>query len=38
MYPLDRKVDEERKRMCEEHLGLPPFDRERDILLRSGFS
>ncbi|XP_057213780.1 BAH and coiled-coil domain-containing protein 1 isoform X2 [Triplophysa rosa] len=34
MYPLDREVDEERKRMCEEHLGLPPFDRERDILLR----
>ncbi|XP_055033165.2 BAH and coiled-coil domain-containing protein 1 [Misgurnus anguillicaudatus] len=34
MYQMDREVDEERKRVCEEHLGLPPFDRERDLLLR----
>ncbi|XP_067286799.1 BAH and coiled-coil domain-containing protein 1 isoform X2 [Pseudorasbora parva] len=34
MYPLEREMDEDRKRVCEEQLGLPPFDREREILLR----
>lgn len=34
MYPLEREMDEERKRVCEEQLGLSPFDRERELLLR----
>lgn len=37
MYPLEREMDEDRKRVCEEQLGLPPFDRERELLLRYGF-
>ncbi|XP_051530152.1 BAH and coiled-coil domain-containing protein 1-like isoform X2 [Myxocyprinus asiaticus] len=34
MYPLDQDMDKERKRVCEEQLGLPQFDRERELLLR----
>lgn len=34
MYPLEREVDEDVKRVCEEQLGLPPYDREREHLLR----
>ncbi|XP_051958759.1 BAH and coiled-coil domain-containing protein 1 [Xyrauchen texanus] len=34
MYPLDREVDDERKTVYEGQLGLPPFDRERELLLR----
>ncbi|XP_016122717.1 BAH and coiled-coil domain-containing protein 1-like isoform X3 [Sinocyclocheilus grahami] len=34
MYPLEREVDEDTKRVCEEQLGLPPYDRERELLLR----
>uniref|UniRef100_A0A671PSS2 BAH and coiled-coil domain-containing protein 1-like n=1 Tax=Sinocyclocheilus anshuiensis TaxID=1608454 RepID=A0A671PSS2_9TELE len=29
-----REVDEDTKRVCEEQLGLPPYDRERELLLR----
>uniref|UniRef100_A0A8C1I586 BAH domain and coiled-coil containing 1b n=1 Tax=Cyprinus carpio TaxID=7962 RepID=A0A8C1I586_CYPCA len=29
-----REVDEDVKRVCEEQLGLPPYDREREHLLR----
>uniref|UniRef100_A0A8B9KI35 BAH domain and coiled-coil containing 1b n=1 Tax=Astyanax mexicanus TaxID=7994 RepID=A0A8B9KI35_ASTMX len=32
MYPLDQ--EDERKRMREEQLALPPLDRERELLLR----
>ncbi|TRY99905.1 hypothetical protein DNTS_004338, partial [Danionella cerebrum] len=34
MYSLERGMDEDRKRVCEEQLGLSHFDREREILLR----
>lgn len=37
MYPLEREIDEDRKRVCEEQLGLP-FDRDRELLLRYGLS
>lgn len=34
MYPLEREMDEDAKRVYEEQLGLPPYDRERELLLR----
>ncbi|KAL4612909.1 BAH and coiled-coil domain-containing protein 1 [Arapaima gigas] len=38
MFPLDREREDERKRMCEEPLGLPYLDRDRgrdrELLLR----
>ncbi|XP_023676333.2 BAH and coiled-coil domain-containing protein 1 [Paramormyrops kingsleyae] len=34
VFPLDRDAEEERKRMCEEPLGLASLDRERGVLLR----
>ncbi|XP_073684402.1 BAH and coiled-coil domain-containing protein 1 [Garra rufa] len=34
MYPLERDVDEDTKRVCEEQLGLPSYERERELLLR----
>ncbi|XP_050979938.1 BAH and coiled-coil domain-containing protein 1 isoform X2 [Labeo rohita] len=34
MYPLEREGDEDAKRVCEEQLGLPPYERERELLLR----
>ncbi|XP_059387229.1 BAH and coiled-coil domain-containing protein 1-like isoform X3 [Carassius carassius] len=34
VYPLEQEVDEHTKRVCEEQLGLPPYDRERELLLR----
>lgn len=36
MYPLEREGDEDAKRVCEEQLGLPPYERERELLLRYG--
>ncbi|XP_016385912.1 BAH and coiled-coil domain-containing protein 1-like [Sinocyclocheilus rhinocerous] len=38
MYPLEREVDEDTKRVCEEQLGLPPYDRERELILRENKS
>uniref|UniRef100_A0A8C1BNN1 BAH domain and coiled-coil containing 1b n=1 Tax=Cyprinus carpio carpio TaxID=630221 RepID=A0A8C1BNN1_CYPCA len=34
MYPLERELDEDMKRVCEEQFGMPPYDRERELLLR----
>uniref|UniRef100_A0A673HX14 BAH and coiled-coil domain-containing protein 1-like n=1 Tax=Sinocyclocheilus rhinocerous TaxID=307959 RepID=A0A673HX14_9TELE len=33
-----REVDEDTKRVCEEQLGLPPYDRERELILRENKS
>ncbi|KAG7491210.1 hypothetical protein MATL_G00000660 [Megalops atlanticus] len=34
VFPLDRDGEGERKRMCEDQLGLPCMDRERELFLR----
>ncbi|KAG5262926.1 hypothetical protein AALO_G00280540 [Alosa alosa] len=34
MFPLERELEEERKRMTEEQLGLPSLDRDRELFIR----
>uniref|UniRef100_A0A8C9T3L7 BAH domain and coiled-coil containing 1 n=1 Tax=Scleropages formosus TaxID=113540 RepID=A0A8C9T3L7_SCLFO len=34
VFPLDLETEEERKRMCEEQLGRPCLERDRELLVR----